>query len=71
MLMDIDAVGSDFEEPVSDEPPPKKKTATRSATNKKAPAQKAPAKSRGKKAVVVRQLTPFVWDINSLLFLAE
>jgi double-strand break repair protein MRE11 len=71
MLMDIDAVGSDFEEPVSDEPPPKKKTATRSAPNKKAPAQKAPAKSRGKKAVVVRQLTPFVWDINSLLFLAE
>ncbi|KAF8635556.1 hypothetical protein AX15_000209 [Amanita polypyramis BW_CC] len=60
MMMDIDAAGagSDFEVAESDEPPPPKiatrgrKTATRATT--RAPAKKAPAKGRGKKAVQVR-----------------
>lgn len=56
MMMDIDAgVGSDFEEPDSDVPPPKKKAPAKSKkAPAKAPAKKAPVKGRGKKAAVVR-----------------
>ncbi|KAN0094824.1 Metallo-dependent phosphatase-like protein [Tylopilus felleus] len=54
MMMDVDAAGSDFE--ASDEVPPPKKKATTSkkttTTATKAPAKKAPAKGRGKKAIV-------------------
>lgn len=49
MMMDIDAVGSDFEEPESDEAPKKKSKSTRKAA---APAKKTPAKGKGKKKVV-------------------
>ncbi|KAI0926517.1 meiotic recombination [Taiwanofungus camphoratus] len=48
MMMDIDAVGSDFEEPESDEAPKKKSKSTRKAA---APAKKTPAKGKGKKKV--------------------
>jgi len=49
MMMDVDAVDSEFDEP---EPPPKKKPAPRSAA-KPVPAKKAAPKGRGKKTVVV------------------
>lgn len=53
-MMDVDAVGSDFEEPASDQAPPKKKPAAKTKKAPvKAPAKKAPTKGRGKKAVVV------------------
>lgn len=58
-MMDIDGAGagSDFEELDSDEPPRgKKKAAPKAAPKTKkaaAPAKKAPAKGKGKKAVVV------------------
>jgi double-strand break repair protein MRE11 len=58
MMMEIDAAGSDFEEPPSDHPPPKKKAATTS----KSTAKKAPARSKGKKAVAVSVLQ----DVSSL-----
>lgn len=57
MRMDIDAgtLGSDFEELQSEDEAPKKKKPATSAAKKKAPApaKKAPAKHRGKKAVAV------------------
>ncbi|KAF5384138.1 hypothetical protein D9615_003384 [Tricholomella constricta] len=58
MMMDIDTGGvggSDFEEPESDVPPPKRKTAAAKPKKApaKAPAKKAPAKGRGKKAAIV------------------
>jgi cytochrome c5 len=54
MMMDIDAVASDFEELGSDALPPKKKPAAKAVAAKKAPVKKAPAKGRGKKIVEVR-----------------
>jgi double-strand break repair protein MRE11 len=56
MMMELDAVGSAFEEPPSDPPPPKKRAATKAAPAKAkkpaAPAKKPPAKGRGKKVIV-------------------
>ncbi|KZP22232.1 DNA repair exonuclease [Athelia psychrophila] len=49
MAMEIDALGSDFEEPDSDVPPPKKAAAKKKPAA--APAKKAPTKGRGKKAI--------------------
>lgn len=46
MMMDVDAGGSDFEQLDSDDAPK-----TTAKGKKAAPAKKAPAKGRGKKAV--------------------
>lgn len=51
MAMEVDALGSDFEEPDSDVPPPKKTAAKKKPAA--APAKKTPAKGRGKKVVAV------------------
>ncbi|KAF8128879.1 Metallo-dependent phosphatase-like protein [Boletus edulis] len=53
MMMDVDAVGSDFEAQSEEVPPPKKKATTskRTTATTKAPARKAPAKGKKKKAV--------------------
>lgn len=66
-MMDVDAVGSDFEEPESDMPPPKKKPAAKTATTKRAPAKKPPAKGRGKKVVEVRLLSTGVHSFVVLI----
>ena len=53
MKMDIDlgTKGSDFDDDMESDPPPKKKAPARKAPAKKAaPAKNAPAKGRGKKA---------------------
>lgn len=52
MAMEVDALGSDLEEPDSDVPPPKKAAAKKAA----APTKKVPVKGRGKKAIAVSDL---------------
>ena len=54
-MMDVDALESDFDDQPPSRPPAKKKNpvAASKAAKPTTPAKKAPAKSRGKKAVVV------------------